>query len=172
VHSTIKKVTEALTHTQSFNVAISELMKLSNFMGEKQNLALSGSQVFSEALESLITMLAPLAPHNASEMYETLSTAGFVKDSSIQDIHDSNWPVYDDQILDKAKVQVVIQVRGKTRETLLIPADVQYDEVKLRELALQSPNVQKHINGKEIKKVILVPSKKQGMHTLLNFVVV
>ncbi|RHY24765.1 hypothetical protein DYB32_008705 [Aphanomyces invadans] len=165
LHTTIKKVTEALHETQSFNVAIAELMKLSNRLGSLTHL--QGSQDFANALEALVIMLAPLAPHNASELYATLCHV----DPSVTspDVHDQPWPTHDEAVLASAQVQVVVQVRGKTRETLLVPADA--DAATLEALALQQPNVAKHMDGKPIRKVIFVPSKKPGQHSLLNFVI-
>ncbi|OQR93579.1 leucyl-tRNA synthetase [Achlya hypogyna] len=159
VHSTIHKVTQALEETQAFNVAIAELMKLSNKMGQLSHLA--GTPAYTFAVQSLVTMLAPLAPHNASEMHAVLNPS--------VDVHDLPWPVHDPSVLANAEVQVVIQIRGKTRETLRVPADA--DEETLRALALAQPSVQKHLGDKPIRKIVYVPSKKQGQHTLLNFVV-
>ncbi|OQR82057.1 leucyl-tRNA synthetase [Thraustotheca clavata] len=159
-HIAIQKVTQALEETQAFNVAIAELMKLSNKMGQLSHL--SGTPVFAHALNSLVTMLAPLAPHNASEMYETLY-------GNAKDVHEAEWPQHDTTVLANAENQVVIQIRGKTRETINAPADA--DEATLKELALAMPAVKKHLGDKEIRKVIFVPSRKQGQHSLLNFVV-
>ncbi|KAF0682550.1 Aste57867_25348 [Aphanomyces stellatus] len=160
VHSTIKKVTAALEETQSFNVAIAELMKLSNRLGQAAHL--QGTAEFAHALDAMLTMLAPLAPHNAADMYAALH-------DTTEDVHDRPWPVHDESVLASAQIQVVVQVRGKTRETLVVPADA--DEATLRELALAQPSVQKHVGDLAIRKVIFVPSKKPGQHTLLNFVV-
>jgi leucyl-tRNA synthetase len=158
-HRTIMKVTQALHETQSFNVAIAELMKFSNFLAS----ANPGSAAFATALDTLITMLAPLAPHNASEMFATLN-GGAV------DVHERPWPMYDPAVLASAQVKMVIQIRGKTRETVLVPADA--DEAALRALAMEQPAVRKHLGrNPTIRKVIYVPSKKQGQHAVLNFVV-
>ncbi|EQC26718.1 leucyl-tRNA synthetase [Saprolegnia diclina VS20] len=162
VHTAIQKVTNALEETQSFNVAIAELMKLSNKMGQVGHLA--GSPAYDHAIRSLVTMLSPLAPHNASEMYATLHR------TATDDVHDLPWPVHDPNVLASAEMHVVIQIRGKTRETMQVPADA--DEATLRALALALPNVQKHVGDSAgIRKVIFVPSRKQGQHALLNFVV-
>ncbi|RLO08909.1 hypothetical protein DYB28_011832 [Aphanomyces astaci] len=165
VHTAIKKVTEALHETQSFNVAIAELMKLSNRLGGLARL--HGSKDFADALHALVVMLAPLAPHNASELFAALQVDQPTLTSA--DVHDQPWPTHDDAVLASAQIQVVVQIRGKTRETLVVPADA--DAATLEALALQQPNVAKHMEGHTIRKVIFVPSKKPGQHSLLNFVI-
>ncbi|KAG9413775.1 putative leucine--tRNA ligase, mitochondrial [Aphanomyces cochlioides] len=160
LHSTIQKVTQAIDETQSFNVAIAELMKLSNRLGQLSHL--QGSADFDAALDALVTMLAPLAPHNASELYVALHGNTKI------DVHERPWPIHDESVLASAKIQVVVQIRGKTRETLDVPADA--DQATLEKLALDHPAIRKYIDGQTIRKVIFVPSKKQGMHALLNFV--
>ncbi|RHY37043.1 hypothetical protein DYB38_010317 [Aphanomyces astaci] len=165
VHTAIKKVTEALHETQSFNVAIAELMKLSNRLGGLARL--HGSKDFADALHALVVMLAPLAPHNASELFAALQVDQPTLTNA--DVHDQPWPTHDDAVLASAQIQVVVQIRGKTRETLVVPADA--DAATLEALALQQPNVAKHMEGHTIRKVIFVPSKKPGQHSLLNFVI-
>ncbi|KAI9913769.1 hypothetical protein PsorP6_005805 [Peronosclerospora sorghi] len=163
LHGTIKRVTEALNDFQSFNVAIAELMKLSNLLGEHHQ----GSAIYEEALHALIRMLAPLAPHTAAEMFEVLHNG----DDSV-DVHDTSWPAYDPMLLDCAQVKVVLQVQGKPRDTILVdPAllDARDSDTVLA-LALMSSAVQRHIKGRHIHKAILVPPKKQGAHGVMNIV--
>ncbi|RHZ26246.1 hypothetical protein DYB26_003243 [Aphanomyces astaci] len=112
-------------------------------------------------------MLAPLAPHNASELFAALQVDQPTLTNA--DVHDQPWPTHDDAVLASAQIQVVVQIRGKTRETLVVPADA--DAATLEALALQQPNVAKHMEGHTIRKVIFVPSKKPGQHSLLNFVI-
>jgi len=166
LHGTIKRVTEALNDYQSFNVAIAELMKLSNLLGERRTL-LQGSAAYEEALRALVQMLAPLAPHTAAEMFQVLQDG-----DEAADVHACAWPTYDPALLDRAQVKVVLQVQGKPRDTILVdPAVLEArDSDAVLRLALASPAVQRHLQGRDVRKAILVSPKKQGGHGLLNIV--
>lgn len=169
VHGAIKRVTDALNENQSFNVAIAELMKLSNLLGERRSLI--HTREFQEALDALVKMLAPLAPHSASEMFERLRDAGIgATDAAATDVHAAPWPAFDDEALSRAQVKIVLQVQGKPRDTIFVGADEQADRERVLALALASPAVQRHLQGKEVRKAILIPPKKQGAHGLLNIV--
>lgn len=173
LHGTIKRVTDALDQNQSFNVAIAELMKLSNYLGDVKHL--NGSRAYHEALQSLVTMLAPLAPHSAAEMFETLHAAGLAsgvsQDADAVDIHTCAWPIYDAELLARAQVKIVLQVQGKARDTILVPSELQGDQEKVLQLAMESAAIQRHLQGKNVRRAILIPPKKQGAHGLLNIVV-
>ncbi|CAI5718366.1 unnamed protein product [Hyaloperonospora brassicae] len=167
LHGTIKRVTEALSDFQSFNVAIAELMKLSNLLGDRRT-QLQGSAAYEEAIRALVQMLAPLAPHTAAEMFQTLEDG-----LDTADVHACSWPAYDPMLLDRAQVKVALQVQGKVRDTI----DVDLALLEARDsdavlaLALASPAVHRHVKGRDVRKVVLVPPKKQGAHGLLNIVV-
>ncbi|KAH7484149.1 Leucine--tRNA ligase [Phytophthora ramorum] len=166
LHGTIKRVTEALNDYQSFNVAIAELMKLSNRLGERRT-QLQGSAVYEEALRALVQMMAPLAPHTAAEMFQALQDG-----NEAADVHTCTWPAYDPALLDCAQVKVVLQVQGKPRDTILVDPTLleARDSDAVLALALASPAVQRHMQGCDVRKAILVPPKKQGAHGLLNIV--
>lgn len=162
LHGTIKRVTEALEQHQSFNVAIAELMKLSNLLGERQ--ALKATAAYRESLENLVRMLAPLAPHTAAEMFEHLGAG--------DDVHASAWPQFDAALLASAQVKIVLQVGGKPRDTIFVAPELQGDQERVLALALASSAVQRHLQGKSVRKVLLIPPKKQGAHGMLNIVAV
>lgn len=173
LHGTIKRVTEALDEHQSFNVAIAELMKLSNLLGEKKQL--NDTPAYKECLEGLVKMLAPLAPHTASEMFEHLMQSGLVAvpENAIDDamdVHESAWPQFDGALLASAQVKIVLQVQGKARDTIFVSPEVQGNQEKVLALAMASSAVQRHLQGKQVRKAILIPPKKQGAHGLLNIV--
>ncbi|DAZ92963.1 TPA: LOW QUALITY PROTEIN: hypothetical protein N0F65_006282 [Lagenidium giganteum] len=134
LHGTIKRVTEALDQHQSFNVAIAELMKLSNYLGDQK--ALNATPAYQEALVCLVKMLAPLAPHSASEMFERLKMTGLSQDMTELDVHDVSWPRYDAALLASAQVKIVLQVQGKPRDTIFVPADMQASQDQVLERAL------------------------------------
>jgi leucyl-tRNA synthetase len=132
-----------------FNTAISELMKLSNAMAGLIEQASPG--VAQEALRSLLLLLAPFAPHLAEELWQKL---GGDSDGSI---HRQRWPVADAAALVRDTIPLVIQVKGKVRGSLDVPADA--DSATLEQLALASDIAQKWLEGQPPRRVIVVPGK-------------
>jgi leucyl-tRNA synthetase len=151
-HFAIQQITEDLEGDYQLNTAVSELMKLSNAISDAP---CKGSPVYTEAIETLLKLLAPFAPHIAEELWYTL---GY--DDSI---HTQSWCAVDPSALVVDEIPLVIQIMGKTRGTIQIPAQATEDEQK--QLARDSELAQKYIAGKQIRKEILVPGK------LVNFVV-
>ena len=147
LHRTIKKVGDDI-ESFSFNTAISTLMILVNEM-EKL------SVVPRVSYETLLVLLAPFAPHITEELWGQLGNE--------KSIHLAGWPTYDDTKCSEREATIVIQVNGKVRDTIIVPTDT--DEVLLREMVLVRPAVIKWVNGKEIKKVIVVKDR------LVNIVV-
>ena len=105
--------------------------------------------VLSEALESLILLIAPAAPHSADELWESTGRSGFT--------FTATWPTAVDALAAEDTVTIAVQVNGKLRDTLDAPTGSS-DEA-LRSAALGSAKVQLHLEGKEIRKVIVVPGK-------------
>jgi leucyl-tRNA synthetase len=151
VHTAITAVSEDLEGELQFNTAVSELMKLSNAMGE--HLADSSEPVALEALRTLLLLLAPFAPHLAEELWERL---GANPDGS-SGIHGQPWPVADPAALVRDTVPLVIQVKGKVRGNLEVPADA--DRATLEKLALESEIAIKWLEGKAPSRVIVVPGR-------------
>jgi leucyl-tRNA synthetase len=152
IHRAIKEVTEDLEGEYQFNTAVSELMKLSNALTDAE---CKDSPVYVEGIETLITLLAPFAPHIAEELWLQMGKA--------ESVHIQAWPKYDPEALVADEITLVIQIMGKTRGTIQVPA--QADKQALEQYARESEVAQRYIEGKEIKKVIVVPGK------LVNFVV-
>jgi leucyl-tRNA synthetase len=152
IHTAIKDISEDLDGDYQFNTAISELMKLSNALAAADCL---GSPVYQEGIEALLRLLAPFAPHLAEDLWHQLG-----HDDSI---HQQSWLTFDAEALVMDEITLVIQIMGKTRGTIAVPASA--DKAQLEELARNSDLGQKHLQGKTIKKVIVVPGK------LVNFVV-
>ena len=106
--------------------------------------------VLKEAIEALVRMLSPFAPHMAEELWEALGHAdGIVA---------AGWPEYDEAVAKADEVVVPVQVNGKVRGRLTVPAGT--PEEKLRELALADPQVRPHLEGKTVKKVVVVSGGK------------
>jgi len=152
IHTAIKKVTEDLEGEYQFNTAVSELMKLSNALADYNS---KESPVYAEGIETLIQLLAPFAPHIADELWQ--------RTGHTNSVHTQTWPKFDPAALVADEIPLVIQVMGKTRGTIQVPA--QADRQALEQYARESEVAQRYIEGKEIKKVIVVPGK------LVNFVV-
>ncbi|WP_392535933.1 leucine--tRNA ligase [Nostoc sp. C117] len=152
IHTAIQAVTEDVEDEYQFNTAISELMKLSNALTDADG---KNSPIYAEGIRTLVVLLAPFAPHIADELWHLLGE----NDS----VHTQTWPSFDPAALVADEITLVIQVMGKTRGAIQVPA--QADKVALEKYARESEVAQRYIEGKEIKKVIVVPGK------LVNFVV-
>lgn len=151
-HTAIKEITEDIEGDYQFNTAVSELMKLSNAINEAKD---KTTPAFAEAICTLVKLIAPFAPHIADELWSSLSTGS---------VHQQPWPSIDEAALVADEITLVIQIMGKTRGTLQVPAGA--DKAALETYARESDIAQKYLEGKEIKKVIVVPGK------LVNFVAV
>jgi leucyl-tRNA synthetase len=150
-HTAIQAVTEDIEGDYQFNTAVSELMKLSNALGDA---ICKPSPVYAEGIQTLVLLLAPFAPHMAEELWHQLGYE--------TSVHKAPWPVYDPEALVADEITLVIQIMGKTRGTIDVPADS--DKAALEQYARESNVGQKYLTGQEIKKVIVVPGK------LVNFV--
>jgi leucyl-tRNA synthetase len=150
-HQTIKKVTEDIERFH-FNTAIAAVMELVNYLYQTKDAIeatpLAGS-VWRETIEALVVLLSPFCPHVAEELWEILEK----KESVIT----ASWPQYDQEAIAEEEITIVVQVNGKLRDRLLVPVSAAEEQVK--EIALASPKVQRHIDGKEVKKTIFVPKK-------------
>ena len=147
VHTAIQAVSDDLSGDYQFNTAISELMKLSNAMGAQ--LELVGDGLACEALRTLVLLIAPFAPHLAEELWQKLQGGGSV--------HQQRWPQLDPTALVRDTVPLVIQVKGKVRGSLEVPADA--DRATLEQLALASEVASRWLEGKPPSRVIVVPGK-------------
>ncbi len=153
-HTAIKEITEDIEGDYQFNTAVSELMKLSNAINEAPD---KTTPAFAESISTLIKLLAPFAPHIADELWARISQVD-------RSIHQQAWPVVETEALVADEMTLVIQIMGKTRGTLQVPATA--DQAELEAYARESEIAQRYLEGKEIKKVIVVPGK------LVNFVAV
>ncbi|MFH7026323.1 MAG: leucine--tRNA ligase [Heteroscytonema crispum UTEX LB 1556] len=152
IHIAIKEVTEDVEGEYQFNTAISELMKLSNALADAN---CKDSPIYVEGIRTLVMLLAPFAPHIADELWHQLG--------STESVHTQTWLKFDESALIADEITLVIQINGKKRADLQVPA--QADKAELEKFARESEAVQRHLEGKEIKKVIVVAGK------LVNFVV-
>ena len=159
-HETIKKVTEDAAERFQFNTAIAAVMELVNQISLVQQDAKLKDEpqrdaVLREAVETAVILISPMAPHIADELWQRLGHEGCLIELP--------WPEYDPQALVKQDKLLVVQVAGKVRAKLTVPADAGDEDLK--KAALADEKVQKFIAGKEIKKIIVVQGK------LVNIVV-
>jgi leucyl-tRNA synthetase len=143
LHTTIKKVTEDFEHLH-FNTAISALMI---FVNE----AMTWEALPKTVLLNFLKLLQPLAPHIAEELHQKLMRPG------AETLTYQPWPEFDPRRLVEDTVEIPVQVNGKVRDKLTVPAAATSEEIE--KLALQSEKVKPFIEGKTIKKVIVVPKK-------------
>ena len=159
VHQTIKKVTDALENF-SFNTGIAALMALRNELKTAQRDGRVSQAAWSEAVRQMLLLMAPFTPHIAEELW--------VRQGHPYSIHQQSWPAYDAAAAAEDLVTLVIQVNGKVRDRVQVPADVSEDAA--RQAALASESVQRALNGGQPKKVVFVPSRN-GQEPKINVVV-
>ena len=155
VHTAIAAISEDLDGDYQFNTAVSELMKLSNAMG---SVLAESSDVFAcEALRNLVILLGPFAPHLAEELWLKLGGRTSADALHSSSVHRQRWPQSDASALVRDTVPLVIQIKGKVRGSLDVPADA--DKATLEQLALSSEIAAKWLEGKAPSRVIVVPGK-------------
>ena len=148
VHKTIQRVTDDLEKFK-FNTALAALMELSNEMGRTWESGSVSSESWDGAVERLLLLLAPMAPHISEELWERTG-----HDFSI---HNQALPSWDPELATDEVITLVVQVNGRLRDRLEAPASISEDEAK--EAALSSPRVAVHTEGKQVVRVIYVPGK-------------
>jgi len=157
-HQTIKKVTEDVDERFHFNTAISAVMELVNVLYQVKRPAEGDAKAFSvirESLETVLILLAPFVPHITEELWEMMGNRDQLVDRA--------WPDYDPAVASEEEITIVVQVNGKLRGRIVVPADE--SDAKIKELALGDEKVNKFLGGKKPLKVIYVPKK------LVNIVV-
>ncbi|MBN2803603.1 MAG: leucine--tRNA ligase [Deltaproteobacteria bacterium] len=149
-HQTIKKVTGDIHDKFHFNTAIARCMELMNAISKfnHENIDVNKS-VQKDAVASLVNLLSPFAPHVCEEMWTLIGEQG--------DVCNAPWPTFDERALKENTVTIALQVMGKLRGKMDVPADCSKQD--LEKLALEHENVKKHIEGKTVRKIIVVPGK-------------
>jgi leucyl-tRNA synthetase len=159
-HASLKKIAADVPDFK-FNTAVATLMEWFNHMEDywrsvnQQPCCADAMAVVSEAVECFILALSPFAPHIADELWEAYGFEGFTLQQP--------FPQYDESLARADEFEMVVQVNGKLRDRIVVPADISREAME--RLALESPRVQAHLQGKSPRKVIVVPGK------LVNIVV-
>ncbi len=151
LHGTIKKVTADIDVRFNFNTAISSLMELVNALyAYKEAVAAPNTGLVYEATSALVKMLAPFVPHMCEELWD----GAFDPTASV---HTQSWPEYDEDALKVDNIEIVLQVNGKVRGRLVVPAAATKEE--LEKIAMEDANVKAHIGDATVRKVICVPGR-------------
>ncbi len=154
-HKTAKKVTDDIEN-EKFNTAVSAMMEAVNgYFKLKESVGIGKSEAWQFALESLLQVLAPFAPHITEELWQGLGYK--------ETIHKDNWPTWDESYLETDTVKIPIQVNGKVRVTLDLAKDITENEII--DIAKSNEKVAPYLNDRELRKVIFVPGR------ILNLVV-
>jgi len=153
-HQTIRKVTEDLERLR-FNTMIAALMEFTNYLGKAKDSRAVTPSCWKWCTDKLLLLLAPIAPHLAEELWQRMG-----HDYSI---HNQNWPHWDEELAKDEEITLVVQVNGKLRDRITVPASI--TEAEARQLAVERQRVKAYLAGKEIINTIYVPGR------LVNFVV-
>jgi len=148
-HQTIAKISDDIGRRSSFNTAVAAAMELLNAVNRFDDMSDAGLAVVREALEAVVLMLSPMVPHICHVLWAELGhdTAPI----------DEPWPSVDEAALELDLIELVVQVNGKLRGRVSVPADADRDTIE--ETAVADANVQRFVAGKEIRKVIVVPGR-------------
>ena len=151
-HATLKKVGEDIGNRYQFNTAIAAVMELVNALylaKDELTQTAAGRVVLSSAMATVLTLLFPFTPHMCEELWEDLGHG----DSLARE----GWPQWREDALQRDVVTVVVQINGKLRGKLEVPADTSREDVE--RAALAEPNIARHLDGLTVRKIIVVPGK-------------
>ncbi len=149
LHRTIAKVTDDVGRRYTFNTAIAAVMELLNELGRFEARSAADRAVVQELLESAVLLLSPMVPHICHSLWHALGHA--------RAIVDERWPSADEAALASETVEIVVQVNGKVRGRISVPAGA--GEEAVRVAALAEHNVRRHLAGKAVRRVVVVPGK-------------
>lgn len=151
LHSSIKKVTNDIETRFNFNTAISTMMELVNALyAYKEAAKEPNAGLIYEAISDLVKMMSPFVPHITEELWRGAIDAN-------SSVHEQSWPECDEEALKVDNVEIVLQVNGKVRGRLTVPAEATKEE--LEKIAMADANVQAHIGDATVRKVICVPGR-------------
>jgi leucyl-tRNA synthetase len=149
VHATVAKVSDDMGRRYTFNTAIAACMELLNALGRASDSSPQGRAVMQEALEAVVLMLSPIVPHITHALWRALGGE--------EAVVDCRWPACDRDALVQEEITLVVQVNGKVRGKVSVPADAARGAIE--SVVLEEPNVRKHLQGRPVKKVIVVQGK-------------
>jgi leucyl-tRNA synthetase len=151
IHRTIKKVTDDVDGRFHFNTAIAAIMELFNALSiaASRDAARSAATVIRTGMETIIQLLYPFVPHLMSELWQSLDKS--------RRLDQEPWPQYSPEALEEEQLLIVLQVNGKVRGKMTVPADIPRDQVEID--ALAEPRVKAFIGGKKVQRIVYVPRR-------------
>ncbi|SEN00944.1 leucyl-tRNA synthetase [Nitrosospira multiformis] len=155
LHQTIAKVGDDLGRRHTFNTAIAAVMELMNALGKLEDSSPAARGLMQEALENIVLLLSPIVPHICHVLWRELRPG--------TELLDQPWPQADVAALVQDEIELIVQVNGKLRGKIQVAADTK--PVIIEQLALENEQVRRFIDGKAVKKVVMVPGK------LINIVI-
>ncbi len=153
LHQTLRQVTYDFENFE-FNTIVSALMELLNEMYKARDAGVEGTPEWEEAVYIYLRMMAPVTPHVAEELWTEIMGKAY-------SVHMQAWPEVDEKAEKEEEITLVVQVDGKVRDRITVPAGISDDQAKA--IALASETVQKYLDGKQPRKIILVPGKLVNM---------
>ena len=148
IHETIAKVSDDYGRRQTFNTAVAAVMELCNELGRFSVDSDLDRAVMDEGLRAALLMLWPITPHLTEHLWLQLTGDAFIE---------NHWPAVDESALTRDELEIVVQVNGKVRAKMMVPAAADRDEIET--LAKEQENVQRFLGDASIRKVIVVPNK-------------
>jgi leucyl-tRNA synthetase len=156
LNQTIKKVTDSIEDDYHFNTSIAATMELTNDLQDykaniidKNKSTSESKKIFGEVIRNIIIMLSPFIPHFTDELWEEFGNKGY--------LFNEKWPGYDEQFIRESQITMAVQVNGKMRGTIEAERGAAREIVE--KSALEIPNVMKHMEGKNLIKIIVIPDK-------------
>ena len=148
IHRTIKRVSADLENFR-FNTMLARLMEFTNYLSKVQEARNISQELWQEAIARLLLLLAPTAPHISEELWATIGRS--------YSLHNQSWPKFDEQLATEEEITLAIQINGKLRDKLLVPASISEEEAK--KMALERQRVNRYTEGKNLLKLIYIPKR-------------
>ncbi len=155
LHETIRKVSDDIGRRYTFNTAIAAIMELLNELYRFEDESEQGKAVMRQAVNTVVLMLSPIVPHITQKLWQLLGHDSLIIEQA--------WPQFDEAALERDSIELVVQVNGKLRSKIYVPADADNDAIE--NIALKDEKIQHNIQDKTVRKVIVVPGR------LVNLVV-
>jgi len=151
-HQTIKKVTEDMERLR-FNTMIAALMEFTNYLAKVKEAGAVDNSAWGRSIETLLLLLAPTTPHLAEELWEGTGHS--------YSIHNQSWPSWDKELAKDEEITLVVQINGKLRDRISVPASI--TEADAKQVALEREKIKAYLEGKNIVNIIYVPGRLVNM---------
>lgn len=154
IHQTVKKVTEDMEKLR-FNTMVAALMEFTNYLARVKEAAAVSEAGWNEATTTLLLLMAPSTPHLAEELWQMTEHE--------YSIHNQEWPKWDEKYIKEEEIVLVVQINGKLRDRITVPASA--DESQVKEIVMAGERVKAYLGNKKVVKTVYVPRR------LINLVI-